>query len=569
MTMKPCVITTLLALSCALAGCSAKYYRKSADRESYGVIAEKTPRVPNMDPRFTIEQTNALSLEGLRAVTEAEESLGTDGQSEIGAGIISLEKALDIAVNHSRIYQNAKENVYLQALALTLARHEFEPIFFARGHPDYQVTTEEVRVGIDPLTGLPNVISEDANLVEQHRITGQGSVGANWLLKTGGQLSAAFATDFLRYLTGDPRTVTASQLSATLLQPLWRGAGYKVAIENLTQSERNVLYALRDFTQFRKRFSVQIATAYYQVLQARDTVRNNWRGLQNFRLNVERERALAEEGRKTQASLGLLKQSELSTETQWINAIRSYRQSLDNFKLQLGLTTDANVVLDDQELDRLKILHPDMSDEDAVKIALVTRLDLYNVREQHEDTARRIELAINGLKPQVDLVASASLSSKPETSGFPVPDISRYRWNAGFSFDLPLERKLERNVYRQALIAHEQSARQLEQAEDEIKLQVRADWRNLDQAKRSYEISEIGVELSARRVEEQQLRQELGLGTARDLVDAQNDLIASKNQRTQALVSHTNARLQFWNDMGILYIKENGQWKEINDTKKF
>ena len=52
-------------------------------------------------------------------------------------------------------------------------------------------------------------------------------------------------------------------------------------------------------------------------------------------------------------------------------------------------------------------------------------------------------------------------------------------------------------------------------------------------------------------------------------MDAQNDLIASKNQRTQALVNHTNARLQFWNDMGILYIKENGQWKEINDTKKF
>jgi outer membrane protein TolC len=226
-------------------------------------------------------------------------------------------------------------------------------------------------------------------------------------------------------------------------------------------------------------------------------------------------------------------------------------------------------VLEDKELDQLKILHPDISDEDAVKVALVTRLDLYNVRDQREDTGRRIELAINGLKPQVDLVASASLSSKPETSGFPVPDLSRYRWNAGFNFDLPLERKLQRNVYRQALIAHEQSARQLEQAEDEIKLQVRADWRNLDQAKRSYEISEIGVELSARRVEEQQLRQEIGLGTARDLVDAQNDLIASKNQRTQALVNHTNARLQFWNDMGILYIKENGQWKEINDAKKF
>ena len=36
-------------------------------------------------------------------------------------------------------------------------------------------------------------------------------------------------------------------------------------------------------------------------------------------------------------------------------------------------------------------------------------------------------------------------------------------------------------------------------------------------------------------------------------------------QRTQALVTHTIARLQFWNNMGILYIKENGQWEEIRD----
>ena len=89
--------------------------------------------------------------------------------------------------------------------------------------------------------------------------------------------------------------------------------------------------------------------------------------------------------------------------------------------------------------------------------------------------------------------------------------------------------------------------------------------RTLEQAKRSYEIAEVGVKLAERRVEEQNLLAELGRAKAQDQVDAQNALNTSKNQQTQALVTHTIARLQFWNNMGILYIKDNGQWEEIND----
>ncbi len=562
-------VLRMLSLLCLVwAGCSTTHYKESADRDADAIFAEKTPAVPNMAGKFTIEQTNQLSLEGLPTVAATDTSLGPDAESERGARIISLEAALDIAVKHSRAYRTSKEQLYLQALSLTLARHQFAPIFSGRGRTDYQVTTEAVTVTVDALTGLPKVVSDkDAKLVEQHRATGQGSLGANWLIKTGAQLSTAFTTDFLRYLTGDPRLVTSSQLGATLVQPLWRGAGYKVTMENLTQSERTFLYQLRDFSRFKRDFTVQIATAYYGVLQNRDAVRNSWRGFENFQRNVERERALAEEGRRTQESLALLKQSELSTETAWINAVRNYKQSLDQFKIQLGLSTDAHVVLDDRELQQLKIVHPDLSAEDAQKVALSTRLDLDNFRDQFADAKRKIPLAANALKAQVDLIGSAGIASA-SGSGFQLPDPNRYHWSAGLNLDLPFERTAQRNAYRAALITHEQASRQLEQKEDEIKLQVRNDWRNLNQAKRNHESALLGVELSLRRVEEQELRADVGRGTARDLVDAQNDLIAQKNLLTQALVGHTIARLQFWNDMGILYIKDNGQWEELKDAKK-
>lgn len=558
-----------LLLLAFLPGCSTQHYRRSADKEAYGVIAQKAPRVKNMDEHFTIEQTNQFSLGDLPMGTPVEEFLGADGEAEREARVISLEKALEIAVNHSRAYQTQKEQLFLSALSLTLARHQFAPIFSAGGGATYTVTTAEVADYVpdpnDPSKQIPVFTDK---LAETRSVDVNGQTAAALLLNTGARLTASFTTDFLRYLSGDPSSRVQSHLLGNLVQPLWRGAGYKVTLENLTQSERNLFYALRDFTLFRKQFSVDVATAYYQVLGGRDAVRNGYTKLQSARRNAERTRSLAEEGRATQADLGRLEQQLLSAENEWINAIRGYKQSLDNFKIRLGFSTDAAIVLDDRDLEQLKIIHPEISVEDSIKVALVTRLDYQNAREQYEDAGRKIGVAANALKAQVDLVASAGIDSKQQSATrFPVPDIDRYNWSAGLNVNLPLERKAERNTYRGSLIAYEQSRRAFELRADEIKLQVRDSWRALDQAKRNFEISEIGVKLAERRVEEQNLLAELGRAKAQDQVDAQNDLVNSKNQRTQALVNHTIARLQFWNNLGILYIKDDGRWEEVTNAK--
>jgi outer membrane protein TolC len=550
-----------------LAGCTASHYRKSADKEAYSAVTQKTPLVKNMDEHFTIEQTNQLSLDGLPVGVQVEDFLGPYGEVERGAHVLSLETALDLAVKHSRTYQNQKEGLYLDALGLTLDRHEFAPLFSGSANATYKVSSlQAVGAQLDP--NNPTNFIPQFNLVEEQSVSGGGRVAVSKLLRFGTRLTAAFTTDFFRFLTGDPRTMTSSQLGATLVQPLWRGAGYRVTMENLTQSERNLLYALRDFTLFRKRFSVDVATAYYQVLGGRDAVRNGFTKLQSARQNAERTRSLAEEGRATQADLGRLEQQLLSAESEWINAIRNYRQALDNFKIQLGLSTDSAIVLTDMDLLELKILHPEISLDDSINVALAMRLDYQNVREQYEDAGRKIGVAADALKAQVDLVASAGIDSEQvKAMRFAVPDIDRYQWNAGLVLNLPLDRKAERNTYRRSLINYEQARRAFELRADEIKLQVRDGWRALEQAKRNFEISEIGVKLAERRVEEQNLLADLGRAKAQDQVDAQNDLVSSRNQRTQALVAHTIARLQFWNNLGILYIKENGQWEEITNAK--
>lgn len=564
------LLVGLTGLVCAglLVGCSAKHYRKSADTEVYQTIAEKGPAVPNIDPEFSIEQTNAVELANLASVQEPSEFLGEDADMEVGSRILPLETALAIAVRHNRSYQSQKEQLYLAALDLTLARNQWRPLFSGGGAANLIGETErQVDTLVDPDTGETSMLSDQ--MVQKERVAANGGLRSSWLIRDIGRVSAAFTTDFLRVLTGDSRSVNSSALNATLTRPLLQNAGFKQQLESLTQSERNLLYALRDFSLYRREFSIQVATAYYGVLGLKDAVRNSYANMRSSRVASERIRALAAEGRQTQSELGRIAQQELTAESSWVDAVRRYKGLMNNFLLvQLGLPVDSKLVLDDRELESLEIQHPSISPEEAIEIAMAGRLDYQNAEDRHADAVRRVKVSANFLKPQLDLLASAGIRSESGRSGFVLPDADRYSWSAGLDVDLPFNRKSERNNYRAALIAEKREARRLQETGDRIKLSVLESWRELEQQKRNFEINRIAVELAQRRVEEQSLLAELGRAQAQNQVDAQNALNSSKNQRTQALVSHTIARLEFWDNMGILHIKENGQWKETDDTAR-
>ena len=533
-------------------GCSTKHYERSANREAASLIAEKTPLVANMDSGFKLEKSDSTDLIDLPKHETIEPFLGPTGESELGARIISLEKAVELATKYNRRFLSQKEDLYLQALDLSLARFQYTPVFGGGADIAY---TDRQRIAENTATGVDKITREKT-------INSNAGLGFNWLLRTGGRIATDFSTDFVRFVSNDSEWITSSALGATFTQPFLRGAGYRIAIENLTQAERNLLYALRDFTRFRKEFTVDIVANYYQILQNKDRVRNAFQGYESFKVSVEREQARAAEGETPLSELNRLKESLLSTEQGWISAIRNYQLSRDRFKIDLGLSMDTSLILDESELDNLLIHHPSITASQAIKASVETRLDLENVRDRLQDVERRIRIAADGLQADLDLTVSGNVSSRPG-SGFQLPDLEQRSWTASLGIDLPINRKRERNNYRSALIAFDRAQRQYDQFVDQMKLDIQDGWRNLEQRRREFEISEVRVELSQNRREEELLKRELGLGLALDLVDAQNDLINSQNQRTSALISHTIARLGFWRDMGILFIKENGQWEEL------
>ncbi len=601
MTQKTSPAHALLLLSLAalpLVSCTPGQMRRSADREVKRTLFAKLRTVPNAGTGLLdITPPPPISLDELKKNLNTPEFLGERAHLEENARVLPLGAALKKAVTHNRDYRNEKELLYLQALDLTLVRHEFTPIFTAEGSTDtLQTVTPVIRTIQTPNPAYPAALkaaqaqtaANNANasasgqpapppvtpsapqflqkqittLVTENTLTASGNIGVSMLTRTGARLAADFTTDFLRFLSGDVPNASNSTLAVSITQPLLRGAGYRATMENLTQAERDLLYAVRDFTQYRKTFAVDIATKYYRTLEARDAAKNAYLTYVAFERILKEEKALNEEGRRTSSQLGLIEQASLRYKRLWITAVRTYEQQLDELKIAVGVPVTEKLVLDEKELSQLSLEDPKISVEESLRTALVTRLDLYNERNALEDTERKIKVAKQNLLPVLDVGGRVDILGNPDNDKLNL-NFERRKVSGTGIIDLRLDKKEDRNRYRSALISQQRAARTLDLAEENVRSALRTAWRDLDTARKQYEIAQTGVELSTRRLEEEELLRSLGRGAARDLIDAQQDLIEARNIMTSALVAHTLARLRLWRDMGVLYIKKDGSWIRV------
>jgi len=557
-------LSVVLLSGSALVSCTANSYRIGADQETYEAIADKTNLVPGMTQRIEIDEEKSIDLSSLSTNEDSYEFLDNEAGSEVGAHILSLNIALDLAFQHSQVYQTQKEALYLEALALTFDRYRYTPVFSASGGADYQWDAEDQFVtDMQALTGM-SVLSTS------ERVDASTSLGARYLLKGGGAIALNLTNNFTRFLTGDISELGTGALIGSFTQPLLRDFGSDIETENLMQAERDLLYRLRDFTRFRKTFAVQVASAYYSVLLNRETARNNYAGLLANNLSLEREQAFQAEGLRTLLQVGRLEQSSLQQDLRWTSSITRYKRSLDDFKILLGLKAEENIALDNNEMVLISetgMDSPDLSLEQAMDLAVQTRLDLYNGLDRVQDRARKIEVAANALKPGLDLSLVARVPNAND-GDLGELDFENALYTAGLDFELPLDTKLDRNSYRRALIDYEVATRNYLLDMDNIKLDVVDLWRRMNQARKNYEINLTSVQINERRVEEAELRAELGLGDIQDTVDSQNDLTAAQTDLISSIVDHNISKLEFWRDLGLLYVDDSGQWEEgVNESR--
>jgi outer membrane protein TolC len=153
---------------------------------------------------------------------------------------------------------------------------------------------------------------------------------------------------------------------------------------------------------------------------------------------------------------------------------------------------------------------------------------------------------------------SAALNVPAESGKGLNLDWSRVNWAAGFELDLALDKLVERNAYRSALISFDVAVRNRELNEDSIANEVRGSLRNIRSAIDSYEIQTVALELAKQRVEATTALYDAGRVEALEKLDAQDALLQAQLDLTAATVAYAIARLQLMNDLEAVALESHG-----------
>lgn len=302
--------------------------------------------------------------------------------------LINLEQALQMALINSREFQDRREDLYLQSLPVTVERFAFSTQFFATSEIIREYTGTETPEG------------------KRNRWLFNNGFGFSKLFSSGALLLFQFANNTVIEMFGNftPRTTSESQINLDLIQPLLRGGGKAVTLEPLTLVERNLLYEIRDYARFRKLFYVSIATGagiggvnvgttrfrnrpqtfsparevagaqiaagsrgisslpasttggagtagYLQTIVNFALLANEKKNVTALEDTLALYRAFLEGGNVSQLQVDQVEQQLLGARNAVFRRQQDILDTLDQFKLQLGLPITIQLELDDTQLD--------------------------------------------------------------------------------------------------------------------------------------------------------------------------------------------------------------------------
>ncbi|MBS3733619.1 MAG: TolC family protein [Phycisphaerae bacterium] len=536
------LVVATAALAC---GCTPEQYARQADGAAYAVLEAGQRASLGRSQPFRVAYDPYAPRGASGPIRVGDKDIPVVGDAE--PVTLTLDDCLGVAVRNSRSFQTRKEQLYAQALALANARRSWDlPLI---GGPVEGAASHEKTLGGTET----NAGSAEGELDLTQRFAG-GAV-----LALGVTLD--FATDFL----GGSGTTAGSLLEANLSQPLLRGAWRGLAYEDQYRLERDFLIAVFDYERFTQSFAVDIITAYYNVLQQRDQLANEAANIERLTETLALTRVQAEGGQVSRIQQDQAEQNLLDARVRYEQQRQRFENTLDAFKIRLGLPVTAAVRLDYPDaLRRLVARGPrdvPVAEDQAIRVALAARPDVLTQRAALRDARRDVTIAADAFNPKLDIEVGIAAAGEPRRRFWTIRGDEHTR-NVGVTFEYDLDQTDNRDAYRNAIIAREEAERDYQAFLDQVRLDVRQSYRSLMQSRRSYEIRVRNVGVAERRRKLARLQQSQGMASARDVLEAEDALRRAQDGLTSTLVEYTTTRLAFLARLGMIRVDEQGRIHE-------
>ena len=236
-----------------------------------------------------------------------------------------------------------------------------------------------------------------------------------------------------------------------------------------------------------------------------------------------------------------------------------------------GTLLELSLIKASARLESIVLEKAEISPANDAQTASSNRMDAKNNRAALVDIWRAADLARDDLRTDLDLVLSGDLGSDSMKSGQFKSDESS--WSVGLELDTPLAKVRERNRYKEALIRYQQSRRSYLAFEDTLLRAFREHLRLSNLYELNFELNRAAVRGAIAQVDLARLRldeppqpgrsAQFGATTARDLVNALNDLLDASNNFLDVWIGYEAMRMRYAYDLGQLKLNENGIWEEL------
>ncbi|MFH1377624.1 MAG: TolC family protein [Planctomycetota bacterium] len=349
----------------------------------------------------------------------------------------------------------------------------------------------------------------------------------------------------------DTKTETfTSRATASVTQPLMRGAGRLVNLESVRRAHRSVDAAEAARIRLREQIIIETASAFYDIIEQRLIIRlreKEYNGLERLAAATLAKEKLGMASRFDSYRAEIQKTSatdSLSSATEALGAAEDRLREL----LNVGSTYRIEPLVP-------TIVAPPSFDIDidaARRFAEARRVDLIETRRQlieDADAARRI--AEHNVLPELNLTLSVGLDKSAE--GFKdSTHVTEPTWSVGLSTDGDILRRNSRLAIERNAIDQRAARRAYLLARQSVFREVDADVRALKRAVRDAEIQKTSV----RQIDEKRrfalARHQRGLVDNFELLRAEQELINAQLAEFRATRDIVLSRLRLLRSLGAL-----------------
>lgn len=453
---------------------------------------------------------------------------------------ISLADALAVAVRRNRTLETARIDV-----AIGEAR-----ILASRGVDDWLVDAALSWTSrrSDPVTGLPfQQIAFDGLRFE---------AGLIKPLPQGGQLGLRLDADYQRQLslvlieTGGTETTFESEsmvylpaLRLEYRQPFLRGFG-----EDYARAERRRQIAAKEVALLEREATAanvirDVVQAYWELAYAEQELDIRRQSLQLAREQLRVVRAGIEVGKLAPTEAAAV-EAEIAQREE---AVLLAEQAVVERALQLRLLTGMEIGPGELALRATDPVEPTLVEpdvDDALQLAMARNPQLRVLAARGRAAWIEVDVAENGLLPQLDFSASAGPTGNADDPGDALGQVARfdnYSVQASLAFSTPIGRRAARGHLEQARGQYRRVKVNEEDVRAQIQVQVVRAVNLVVSARKRIEALAKSEELEKVNVAAEQARFEVGRATTFDLLQRQEALAQAQLRQARAKIDFLNA----------------------------